>query len=63
MATLRTIPQAVAEYREKDPKTVLTEARLRRMIKRGEIPHRRFGKNFVVSMESLEQYFDNFLRL
>lgn len=62
MATLRTIPQAVAEYKARDPRTVLSETRLRRLIKRGEIPHRKFGKNFVVSMESLDQYFDNYLK-
>lgn len=63
MATLRTIPQAVAEYKARDPQTILTETRLRRMVKRGDIPHKKFGKAFVISMESLDQYFDNLLKV
>lgn len=63
MATLRTIPQAVAEYRARDPHTILTETRLRRLIKQGEIPHKKFGKAFVISMESLDSYFDNLLKV
>lgn len=61
MATLRTIPQAVAEYKAKDPNTVLTVTKLRRIVKRGDIPARRFGKAFVISMESLANYLDNYL--
>lgn len=62
MATLRTIPQAIAEYRAKDPNTVLTETRLRRMVRRGEIPHKRFGRSYVISVESIDKYFENLLK-
>lgn len=52
---IRTIPGAVREIKEKDPNTIMTVATLRKMVKRGEVPHVAIGGRVFVNMERLEE--------
>lgn len=56
MATMRTIPQAVKEYQEKDPDTPVKPSTLRRWVKAGLITSVSTGKFPLVNMESLEAF-------
>lgn len=56
MATMRTIPQAVKEYQEKDPYTPVKPTTLRRWVKQGLVTSVSTGKFPLVNMESLEAF-------
>ena len=50
---MRGIKQAIAELRQMDADTALTERALRRLILTHEIPSVRVGKKYLVNMEIL----------
>jgi len=56
---MRTIKEAYAELKAKDPKTSLSEYALRRMIKTGQIPSVYTGNRYLVNMALVENYFFN----
>lgn len=53
---MRTLPKAVAELKERDPQSCLTVTRLRTWVKRGDIPSRKAGKNFLVDLDEVERF-------
>lgn len=54
--TMRTIDQTAAYIREKDPDTAFTKTALRRLIVSGEIPSRKVGTKYLVSLETVTEY-------
>ena len=56
MATMRTIPKAVREMRERDPQTSVTEYNLTCLVKSGRLPYVRMGKRIYIAMEILERF-------
>ena len=56
LTRMRSIPQAVAELKARDPGTNITVCILRRWVKEGKIKHTKTGKNFIVNMDDLEEY-------
>lgn len=56
MAKMRSIPKAVEEIREKDPETCISVCVLRRWVKEKKIPSVKTGKNYLVNMDSLEEF-------
>lgn len=55
-ARMRTIPEAVREIKEADPKSCLTAATLRRWVKEGRISAVTPGKTALVNMSELERF-------
>lgn len=59
MRRIRTIPQAAAEIKAKDPETIVTVTTLRKWIKRGLIPVIESGGRYqYINMEALEKFLD-----
>ena len=56
MLKMRTIDQLSAYIREQDPDTALTKTALRRLVISGEIPSRKIGAKYLVSVESVNEY-------
>lgn len=56
MPTMRTIPNAVKEYRTKDPQTPVTATALRRWVKEGVVASVTVGRTILCNMESLEEF-------
>lgn len=56
MVHTRTIREAAAYFREKDPKTSLTETAIRTLLRTGTVPSVRVGKKYLVTLEALEGY-------
>ena len=56
MIHTRTIPQAAAWFRERDPDTCLTETAIRTLLRTGKVPCAKVGKKYLVSIEALEDY-------
>ena len=56
MLHIRTIKEAAAYFKDRDSQTCLTETAIRTLIRKGEIPHTRVGKKYLLSIESLEEY-------
>lgn len=56
MLHMRTIKEAAAYFKGFDAQTCLTETAIRTLIRKGEIPHTRVGKKYLLSIESLEEY-------
>lgn len=56
MATMRTLPKAVKEIKERDPEACFSVATLRRWVKEGKLHSVKVGKNFLVSMEAVEAF-------
>lgn len=56
MATMRTVPKAVAEIKAKDPCACLSASTLRRWVKEGKLHSVKVGKNYLVSMEAVEEF-------
>lgn len=52
-ARMRSIPQAVAELKENDPNCYISEAILRRMVKRGDVPAVKIGQRPIINMDVL----------
>lgn len=53
---MRTIPKAVKLIKEEDPDTAITEALLRRMVKRKQLPVTIDGNNWLIDVDALPQY-------
>ena len=53
---VRTIEQAYAEIKKIDPDCALGKSGLRRLIVSGQIPSRRAGNKYLVTMEAVEAY-------
>lgn len=56
MPKLRTLPKAFDYLKEQDPDSALTKNHFRTMIKTGAIPSVRLGKNYLIDIETLDQY-------
>ena len=56
MVHTRTIREAAAYFREKDPQTCLTETAIRTLLRTGVVPSARIGKKYLVTVEALEAY-------
>ncbi len=56
MLTLRAPRAAAAYFRERDPDTAVTESYIRRLITDGDIPTVKNGAKNLVSIESIEEY-------
>ena len=56
MVHTRTIREAAAYFREKDPKTSLTETAIRTLLRTGAVSSVRVGKKYLVTLEALEGY-------
>lgn len=56
MVRTRTIREAAAYFREKDPKTCLTETAIRTLLRTGAVPSVRIGRKYLVALEALESY-------
>ena len=59
MPHYRTIRDAAAHYRELDPGTAITENYIRRLVVTGAVPATKSGKKYLVSLEALDDYFQN----
>lgn len=53
---VRTIEQLYSDVKRLDPDTALTKTALRRLVLSGDIPSRRAGQKYLVTMEALEAY-------
>lgn len=51
---LRSVRQAIAQIKEADPGTSLTETILRRMVDEGELPAIKMKAKFLIDMDTLE---------
>lgn len=56
MLRMRTIDQMSAYIRDADPDTALTKTALRRLVISGEIPSKKIGSKFLVSIEAVSEY-------
>lgn len=56
MARMRLIKEAIAELKEHDPNTAITEYALRRMVKSGQVPSINAGNRYLVNMDVLERF-------
>ena len=55
---MRTIKEAVAEFRSADPATAINETYLRRLILSGQVPHVKAGNKYLLNMEVLSVYLE-----
>lgn len=51
---LRSVRQAIAQIKESDPGTSLTETILRKMVADGDLPAIKFKSKFLIDMDTLE---------
>ena len=56
MIRTRTIREAAAYFKERDPNTCLTETAIRTLLRNGAVPCARVGKKYLVAIEALEIY-------
>ena len=56
MIRTRTIREAAAYFKERDPNTCLTETAIRTLLRKGAVPSARIGKKYLVAIEALEEY-------
>ena len=56
MIRTRTIREAAAYFKERDPNTCLTETAIRTLLRSGAVPCARVGKKYLVTIEALEVY-------
>lgn len=56
MPTMRTIDQAAALMKAKDPDTAITKTALRRLVTTGQLPSVRVGQKYLISLEVLEAF-------
>ena len=59
MVRIRTIQQAAAEIKEKDPNTAITEFYIRKILGAGIVPSQRSGGKYLVNMEILERFLES----
>ncbi|MDL2318466.1 helix-turn-helix domain-containing protein [Eubacteriales bacterium OttesenSCG-928-A19] len=57
MKRLRTIDEAYREIHEHDPRSCITKTALRNLVISGEIPSRRIGVKYLLTLEAIERYF------
>ncbi len=55
---MRTIKEAVAEFRAADPDTAITESYLRRLVVSGQVPHVKAGNKYLLNMDVLTQHLE-----
>lgn len=58
MPRIRTLAEAHKELLATDPACALTKTALRRLVVTGEIPARRVGTKYLVSMDAIERYLE-----
>ena len=51
---MRSIQQAIAEIKEADPKSCLSEWHLRQMVLSGELPFHAVGRKYLIDLSVLE---------
>nr|DAG28390.1 MAG TPA: Tor inhibition protein helix, reverse turn, PROTEIN [Caudoviricetes sp.] len=56
MPKLRSLPRAYEIFKEQDPDSALTKNYFRTLVKTGAIPSVRLGKNYLIDIETLDQY-------
>lgn len=55
-ARMRTIKEAVAEIKQEDPRSALTESFLRKLIRSGDFPSVKVGVKTLVNLDRLFEY-------
>ena len=60
MVRMRTISQTISYLKEKDPNTSITEWRLRKMLKTGQLKFHMAGNKYLVNLDYLEEFFNGF---
>ncbi len=55
---MRTIKEAVAEFRSADPATAITETYLRRLVVTGQVPHVKAGNKYLINMDVLSHFLE-----
>lgn len=58
MRKMRTIPQAAAWMKERDPDTALTQTAIRRLVLEGKLPYTAVGTKRLIALEDLEVYLE-----
>lgn len=53
----RTIRDAAAWFKTRDPGTAITEYRIRQLVVSGTVPSVMVGRKYLVTIEALEEYF------
>ena len=53
----RTIHDAAAWFKVRDPGTAITEYRIRQLVVSGAVPSVKVGRKYLVTIEALEEYF------
>lgn len=53
----RTIRDAAAWFKTRDPGTAITEYRIRQLVVSGTVPSVKVGRKYLVTIEALEEYF------
>jgi len=56
MVHTRTIREAAACFKRRDPQTCLTETAIRMLVRSGQVPCVKVGKKYLVTLEALEEY-------
>ena len=56
MSRWRKIKKAIAEIKESDPGTDLTETALRCLVTTGVVPSTRIGAKYLVDLDEVERY-------
>ena len=54
----RTIREAAAWFKNRDPGTAITEYRIRQLVVSGTVPSMKVGRKYLVTIEALEEYFN-----
>ena len=57
MRKVRTIREAIAEIKENDPHSAITEYAIRTLVNSGEISHIRRGRKILIDFDELQNYF------
>lgn len=56
---MRTITTAYQEIKSIDPNSALTQNQLRKMVKNGDIPHAKAGRNILINLDTLLEYLNS----
>ena len=56
---MRTIPQIVAEMKQQDENTAITEHYLRKLVKSGKLPAVNLNRKFLLSVDTVYKYLEN----
>lgn len=57
MKKIRTIESAYKEIHKRDPKSNLSRSFLRKLVITGEIPSKKSGNRYLVTLEDIDDYF------